>query len=311
MSGRGSRQRSRWWRRKPETTPKRIFKDHRQLIERVAMSAARRAGFGNEDSEDFHSRVTLKLIENDYAVLRKHRGESSVATYLTVVINNQLRDFCNHKFGKFRHTATARRLGPTALALERLIARDRHSVDAAIEILKRQNNIEESEAQLRALADQLPEPKPPRRFLGEEKLEQVEHAHSASDTERGVVDRERTQTMERLDEVLNLALKTLSAQDLLILKMHYRDGLPLSIIATTLGLEQRPLYSRRAKCLASLKQALQAEGLTWDEVREILGWAGADLHANFGDEDSENSAEDEAPEHDSENREKDSDRSES
>ncbi len=38
-----------------------------------------------EDIEDLAAEVLLKTIENDYHVLRQFRGESSLATYLTVI----------------------------------------------------------------------------------------------------------------------------------------------------------------------------------------------------------------------------------
>ncbi len=287
MSGHGTQQRTRWWHRKSTKSAKEIFVDHVDLIARVAKSAARRAGFSKEDAEDFHSKVNVKLISDNYAVLQKHRGESSVATFLTVVINNQLRDFRNHKLGKFRYSAKAIKLGETAKALELLIARDGHKPETAIDMLKRQRKLEETPHELLQLVDQLPRRPPPRRFVGEETLEQAQHALPQSDTEHRVVDAEREALARDVTRILNLALKTLSPEDLLILKMHYRDGCKISTIATTLKLEQRPLYNRRAKCLAALERVLEAEGLTWEKVRETLGWHGEDLQANFGDEHSE------------------------
>ncbi|HSQ58410.1 MAG TPA: sigma-70 family RNA polymerase sigma factor, partial [Gemmata sp.] len=38
-----------------------------------------------EDVEDLASEILLKIVANDFRVLREFRGESSLATYLTVV----------------------------------------------------------------------------------------------------------------------------------------------------------------------------------------------------------------------------------
>ncbi len=38
-----------------------------------------------EDKEDAAAQVMLKIVENDYAVLRQFRGKSSLASYLTVI----------------------------------------------------------------------------------------------------------------------------------------------------------------------------------------------------------------------------------
>lgn len=39
----------------------------------------------DEDIEDLASEVFLQILENDFAVLRRFRGQSSLATYLTVI----------------------------------------------------------------------------------------------------------------------------------------------------------------------------------------------------------------------------------
>lgn len=56
-------------------------------------SHLRSASLGPEDVEDVAAEVMLQLVANDYAVLRKFRGQSSLATYLTVVC----RRICSHE----------------------------------------------------------------------------------------------------------------------------------------------------------------------------------------------------------------------
>ncbi len=274
--------RQRWW--QPTSGPmdmEAVFLEHLELIEQVAEYAGRRAGFPRQEVEDFVSTVKVKLIDDDYAVLRRHRGESSLATYLTTVVHNLFKDFCDHKFGKFRPSAKAKQLGPTALALERLLVRDQHDLETALGILKNRPEVEASDDELRAVAAQLPV-RTRRRFVGEEKL--ADRASEAPDTaaDQRVEDGERSQTAMRVEGALNPALETLSSEDLLILKMYFRDGLSVATIASALGLEQRPLYTRREKCLRTLRAAFDAQGLTWEEVREVLGWQGREIRADFG-----------------------------
>ncbi len=273
----------RWW-RKPRATPRgpeALFLEQLDLIERAASYAGRRAGLTPQDVEDFVGSVKVKLIDDDYAVLRKHRGDSSLSTFLTAVVHNLCRDFLNHKWGKFRPSAAAKRLGPTALALERLLVRDRHELTAAIEILRSRHGVEEPTAELEDLAARLP-PRSPRRFVGEEALATRPSPAPESSAERRLADTERAETAARVEEVLNRALAVLSPEDLLILKLHYRDGCTVAAIASALGLKQRPLYSRRERCYRELKAALEASGLTWDQVREILGWQEGEIRADFG-----------------------------
>ena len=60
-----------------------------------------------EDTEDVVAEILLQLVANDYAVLRKFRGESSLATYLTVVA----RRICVHELAR---RAAARETQPAA-----------------------------------------------------------------------------------------------------------------------------------------------------------------------------------------------------
>ncbi len=286
MNAAPQRRRPPWRRKRKPADPEAVFLEHLPLVERVAESACRRAGLPPEEAEDFASRVKVKLIDDDYAVLRKHRGDSRMSTFLTTVVHNQFKDYCNHMWGKFRHSAAAKRLGAEAKALERLLVIDRHDLEPAIEILKTNHRSETSRQRLREIAAELPR-RSSRHFVGDEALAQQASRAPEADAERRVKDGEREDASARVEEALNLALETLNAQDLLVLKMFYRDGCTVAAIATALRLEQRPLYSRKERCLARLRKSFEARGLTWREVREILGWQGREIRAEFGSENDE------------------------
>lgn len=272
--------RRRWWRR-AAGGPEAGFLEHLELIERAATSAARRSGFDGADVEDFVSTVKLKLIDDDYAVIRRHRGDSKLSTFLVTVIHNLVRDYRNHKWGKYRPSAVAKRLGEVAVLLERLLVRDQHGLDAAIEIVKQRLPEAPSREALRDLAGQLPA-RTRRSFVGEEAL--ATRPDDTADPEERAVDSARQGRAEHLGEVVGRALKTLAPQDALLLKMHFRDGETLAAIAKTLHLEQRPLYTRKNRCLRQLLAALEAEGLTWDAVRDILDWQQGELELGFEEE---------------------------
>ena len=278
----------RLWRR-PEkpVDPEALFLEHLPLIERVAESAGRRAGMPRQEVEDFVSQVKVKLIEGDYAVLRKHRGDSRLSTFLTTVVHNQFKDYCNHKWGKFRPSAAARRLGPEAKALERLLVIDGRDLESAIETLKTNHKVETSRQRLREVAAELPQRCASRYFVGEEALEQRPSRAPEADAERRVADDERAASAARVEEVLSAALEALSARDLLMLKLFYRDGLTVAAIATALRLKARPLYTRKEKCLRTLRVTLEAQGLTWEDVRSILGWEGREVRTDLGSADTE------------------------
>src|SRR5215212_3086060 len=105
------------------------------LIERAIAFACRRNQLSPEDAEEFGSVVKLRLVENDYAVLRAHEGRSSMATFIGIVVQRMLLDFRIHAWGKWHASAEAKRLGDVALELEQLMHRDGRTLGEAFTIL--------------------------------------------------------------------------------------------------------------------------------------------------------------------------------
>ncbi len=259
-----------------------LFVEHLDRLERIVAFACRRHGLLGDLCEEFRSYVHLKLIEDEYGILRKFRGESAFTTYLNTVVQNLSRDFRNSRWGKWRPTVAARRLGEAAVRLERLVVRDRYTVEEAIEVLRTNFQVDETAAQLRDIAAQLPE-RPPRQYLGEETLERLPAGtDSAGDPQQGLRDAERASTQERTQVALEEALTTLDDDDRLLLELHFRQGMTLALIARTLELKQRSMYSRMDKCLRVLRRHLEAAGLEGEAVLETLGWSGGEIHVVLG-----------------------------
>jgi len=66
------------------TSPEALLLSEFTTVERVIAFVTARRRLRPADAEEFASHVKMKLIENDYAVLRKFEGRSSLRTYLTV-----------------------------------------------------------------------------------------------------------------------------------------------------------------------------------------------------------------------------------
>jgi hypothetical protein len=98
-------------------------------IERAISFTCRRAGFLHADAEDFSSYVMVRLIENEYAIVRKYEHRCNFAGYIGVVVQRMLLDYRIHFWGKFHTSAEAKRLGAAAVALESLLFRDELSID--------------------------------------------------------------------------------------------------------------------------------------------------------------------------------------
>lgn len=251
---------------------------HHATIERLARRAAHRGGLRGADTDDFVSTVFEHLIDDDYAVVRKHRGESSVLAYLVVVIENRLRDERDRRWGRFRPSATARRLGADAVRLEQLAVRDGLELDTAIELMRRNEGCTVDPETLALWAAAFP-PRLGRAVVGEEALER--HGDDGA-VEARVVETERRSVLRAVQSTLEQAFGALGSECVLLLRMHLADGFSIARIARLWGRDQRGLYSHKDRCLATMRGTFESRGLTWPQVREILGWPASDLRADFG-----------------------------
>jgi|SRR5438876_9252438 len=84
-----------------------VFLSQLDLIERVIAFVCARQHVASTDADDFSSFVKLKFVENDYALLAKFEGRSSLRTFLTVVIQRLFLDHRITAWGKWRPSATA------------------------------------------------------------------------------------------------------------------------------------------------------------------------------------------------------------
>src|SRR5262249_23189199 len=123
---------------------------------------SRRNGLARDDADDFASWTTLRLIEDDYGVFRKFRGESALTTYLAVVIAMLFRDYRTHRWGRWRPSAAARRRGPLAVRLETLGYRDGLRLGQGGELVRTAGHTDLSDRELATLLNQLPVRQPGR-----------------------------------------------------------------------------------------------------------------------------------------------------
>lgn len=245
--------------------PKALFLEHLELIDRISASVCRRNGVFNDDARDFAADVRLKLIEHDYAVLRKFRGQSSTGTYLTVVIGNLFRDAIIKDRGKWRPSAKARRLGGAAVLLESLLYRDGHSLEEACKIIETNTPQGPGTRQLLELAKQLP-PRTRRRVEGAVDAELVPSLQSANGR---AVARERDELLERARTALGRLLATFAPEDRVMIRMRFEEGFTVAQIARVLGLEQRSLYGRVESLLGRLRAGLEQQGIGADLLEEL------------------------------------------
>lgn len=234
-----------------------MFEANLPLIRDLLRRQCARHRLSREDGEDFSSYAMLRILEDDYAVLRRFAGRSTLRTYLTTVTCRLLLDYRNQQWGKWHASARAKCLGGTAVRLETLIQRDGCSPQEAVARLLDASDESISPEALIRLVDSIPQ-RLRRRFEGPERLIGMPAAERADDR---LLRAERATRAKQLRAALHRALQTLSREDRLILEMRFRDGITVRQIASTLQLESRLLYRRIERCLRRLRPCLE-EGLS-------------------------------------------------
>ena len=246
----------------------RLFIEHLGWIDRVAQVSAARFGLFGEEVEDFGAWVKMKLVENDYEVFRRHRGDSSFKTYLAVVITRWSYDYYKQRSGRWRPSAAALRLGDIAVRLERLIHRDGYQLNEAIKALQSSEAHAPDERELIQLSAQLPVRAPLRPVeIGFDKLEDPADEASA---DMSVRRNDATRAFSDLQIALDQALATLPPEDRVIARFHFAEGLSIGEVARALNLEQKPLYRRVERLRVKLRHLLELEGIDALKVSEAL-----------------------------------------
>lgn len=244
---------------------------HRTAIEQAIRAVCRRQRLSVDDAEEFASSARLHLIERDFEALRRFQGRSSLSTYLVTVVTHVCQDWRNARWGKWRPSADARRLGPIAIHLERLVKRDGFSFDEACETLRTNFRVPETHATIEAIAARLPW-RTSRRFVSDQDLADAPADGPAPD---GVVaSREATAEARIALHVLTAALASLSARDQLVIGLHFGDGLKYADIARMLRVEAKQLYRRMERVLGQLRLRLEREGVDRAVARQVLASRG-------------------------------------
>lgn len=254
-------------------TREQVFLSELPLIERVIAFVCRRHHLCPTDAEDFASHAKMKLMDNQFAVLGKFQGRSSLKTFLTVTVHRLFLDYRIASWGKWRPSAEARRGGPTAILLEQLVHRDGYRLDEAFEVMSTNHRLSISRDDFERLAARLPA-RVRRRFEGEEALVHLPGSGSPADL---LEDHQRTETADRVTAALRAQLAQLATQDRLILTLRFADGRSVSEIAAALTLEQKPLYRRLERLLGDLRTRLEAEGISAEEVAVLFEPRSTDL----------------------------------
>ena len=257
-----------------------FFLDNLPLINSATAFVCGKYGLKGADAEDFRSVVMIKLIEDDYAVLRKFENRCSLKTYLVIVIKRHYADQMIHEMGKWRPSVRARQLGDAAILMERLRSRDGLGHAEALAIVRQKHTELDSRA-LEAIASSIVTWRVPR-VEEVERTEEMPEPASGISAEDELLMSERKEAECRTSAIVNQELARLTAEDRLIMKLRYLDAMKVSAMAERLKVDQKQLYRRIERLGAKLKEALLAAGIKISDIRDMLTKSADALQFDFG-----------------------------
>ena len=220
-----------------------LFLEHLGWINRVAGTTCMQHGVWGAEAEDCASFIRMKLMEDDYAIIRKHRGASTLKTYLAMVVTRHFHEYLRERRGRWRTSAAARRLGPPAPDLEALVHRDGYRLDQAGELLRTAGRTTLTDRELGRLLNEFPQREPlrPREVPPDAVLDGIEGGQHAEDRVAGA----RAEALhQQVMDALERAMGTLGPEDRMIVRMHMADGRSLADVSRALGVERKPLFRR-------------------------------------------------------------------
>jgi RNA polymerase sigma factor (sigma-70 family) len=245
----------------------RLLLDHLSVVDQIVRTTGRRRHLAGQELEDFSGFVRVRLIENDYAILRKFQNRSSLWTYLSAVIERLSLDYCAEKWGRWRPSAMADRLGPAAVVLERLVSRDGHTLEESLEIIRSSHSFGLTQAELLKMWEQLPL-RIRTTDVGEEAAATIP---SPRTSEENVDAAELHEKIERISQALKASLDQLSTQERVLLAFRFDQDLTMVQIAKLTNSSVPTLHRRLEKAIKLLRTSLMQSGLERHEIMELIG----------------------------------------
>ncbi|MFN8057953.1 MAG: sigma-70 family RNA polymerase sigma factor [Vicinamibacterales bacterium] len=243
-----------------------LYLSHIQLINKLAREVAWRRGIRFHDAADFASDVHLRLIEREYAVLRRFRGASSAcAQFLRTVIDRLALDWHVRQRGKYRPTAEMVRLGPGAVTVERLMRRQGFTAEEAWEEVRTTSGWTDR-AEFERILGRM-------RHTSRGKhvpLRDVDESAFASPAACPDSRLEGAAVWERFRRALAHALRALDDADRVLLRLRHGQALRVCEIARMTNVPAKLLHSRLERIHRRLRKVLESAGWAWLDVCRAL-----------------------------------------
>jgi RNA polymerase sigma factor (sigma-70 family) len=227
-----------------------LLASHLDCVNEAIRYVCRCRNLSKDAAEELSTAVYLKLLRDNGATLRQFRGESSLRTFLVIVVRRVLLDTWIAKRGKWRPSSHARQLGKIAVELERLVFREEMSLSEAAQTIRHALGVSDTDDELAFLLSLLPA-RPLRRFISDSA---VTHLPSLDpDPLQQLLQR----TSVSRETALKRALATLTAEERLLLTLRFERNLTVREVAEMRRTDQKGLYRRYERILRQLRASLE------------------------------------------------------
>jgi len=253
-----------------------VFLTNLCLIDKAIGYVCHRNHVNRDEEDEFGSHVKFKLIESNYAIIRKFEGRSAFSTYMTTVIQRMFFQYRVQMWGKWRPSAQARRLGDKGITLERLLTRDGYSYSEAVMSLTTGQPPVFTAEEIESIYVRLPI-RQPRPVL----VAAMENTDNGPSVEPALFSGERAVIARHTAKTIDAAIATMEPEDQLILRMRFWNGKKIPDIAQALRLDDKKLYKRITKLLAQLKLTLEGAGVEAADALDLLDHSDHELAFAF------------------------------
>jgi RNA polymerase sigma factor (sigma-70 family) len=248
--------------------PEGLLLQNLDAINRIVAFACRRNRLEGADADDFAGTVRLRLVENDYKIVRSFQGRSSFVAYMSVVIQRMLLDQRIHEWGKWHASAEAQRLGETAVRVERLLYRDGRTENEILQILHHDEPMLTRE-RLSEMISRLPPREARRRVVDIGEAETVSDVRETA--QENILENDRRRTAATISKLVRKFISVLPDDDRLLLQLRFESGMTIAEIARAMHLEQKPLYRRLEKHFRRLREELAQSGIQRQDIESLVG----------------------------------------
>jgi RNA polymerase sigma factor (sigma-70 family) len=248
--------------------PEETYLQNLPTIERIAAFVARRHYLQASEAEEFVQEVSFRLLEHNYAIIRKFEGRANLSTYLTTVIGRLFSQWRVEQWGKWRPSAEAKRLGDKAVTLELLLSRDGYTFAEAVRILTTPASSCYTIEELEAIYLRLPVRNPRPVIISEDKVPDVIGVEPDAYERMEAGDRARVR--RRAVQIIDDKIQGMAPEDRLILQLRFWHGQRVPDIARTLHLDPKKLYKRIDRLLLVLRRELEKAGLSQADLTGLF-----------------------------------------